>query len=105
MKKTRIMLALQKKLDCRQNEAKEKRVKMAIAVSKANAEEKKAQAEDKLNNLLQDFDKDTDVTGFIQDVSRAMFAKEEAEAAIAQLRKVEDYIFEELDEPEKAEEE
>lgn len=93
------MLALQKKLNCHQNEAKEKRVKMAIAVSKANAEEKKAQAEDRLSNLLQDFDKDTDVTDFIQDVSRAMFAQEEAEAAIAQLNKVERYLFEQIDEP------
>ena len=93
------MLALQKKLNCHQNETKEKRVKMAIAVSKANAEEKKAQAEDKLNNLLQDFDKDTDVTDFIQDVSRTMFAQEEAEAAIAQLNKVEKYLFEQIDEP------
>ena len=105
MVKTRIMLALQKKLDCRQNEAKEKRVKMAIAVSRANAEEKKAQAEDKLNNLLQDFDKDTDVAGFIQDVSRAMFAQEEAEAAITQLNKVEKYLLEELEVPEEATEE
>lgn len=78
---------------------------MAIAVSKANAEEKKAQAEDKLHNLLQDFNKDTDVTDFIQDVSRAMFAQEEAEAAITQLKKVESYLFEELDEPEEAAEE
>lgn len=99
MKKTRIMLALQKKLDCRQNEAKEKRVKMAIAVSRANAEEKKAQAEDKMGNLLQDFNKDTDVTDFIQEVSRTMFAQEEAEAAIAQLNKVEKYLFEQIEEP------
>lgn len=99
MKKTRIMLALQKKLNCRQNEAKEKRVKMAIAVSKANAEEKKAQAEDKLNNLLRDFNKDTDATDFIQKVSKAMFAQDEAEAAIAQLNKVETYLFEQIEEP------
>lgn len=105
MAKTRIMLALQKKLDCRQNEAKEKRVKMAIAVSMANAEEKKAQAEDKLNNLLQDFNKDTDVADFIQNVSKAMFAQEEAEAAIAQLNKVEKYLFEELEVPEEVTEE
>lgn len=104
MQKTRIMLALQKKLSCRQNEAKEKRVKMAIAVAKANAEEKEAQAEDSLNKLLQDFDKDTDVSDFLQDVSNAIFAQDEAASAIEQLNRVEGYLFEMVDEPEEPQE-
>jgi len=105
MKKVRIMLALQKKLNCRQNEAKIKRVKKAIEVAIANAEEQKACAEDKLEDLVQNFNADTNVSSFVQQISRAMFAQEEAEGAIAQLKKVDSYLFEELDEPEEATEE
>lgn len=101
---TRIMLALQKKLDCRQNVAKEKRVRKAIEVARANAEEQVAQAEDALDNIIQNFDKDTDVQSFIQDVSKAMYAADTAKTAIAQLERVEDFLFEELEVPDVPEE-
>lgn len=101
---TRIMLALQKKLDCRQNEAKVKRVKKAIEVARANAEEQIAQAEDELDGIIQDFNKDTDVQKFVQDVSKAMYAGDEANTAIAQLERVEKFLFEELDVPDAPEE-
>lgn len=101
---TRIMLALQKKLDCRQNEAKVKRVKKAIEVARANAEEQVAQAEDELDAIIQDFNKDTDVQKFVQDVSKAMYAADEATTAIAQLERVEKFLFEELDVPDVPEE-
>lgn len=104
MAKTRIMLALQKKLDCRQNEAKVKRVKKAIEVARVNAEEKVAQAEDELDNIIQNFDKDTDATDFVRNISRALYAKDEATTAIAQLERVEKFLFEELDIPEASEE-
>lgn len=94
---TRIMLALQKKLDCRQNEAKVKRVRKAIEVARANAEEQVAQAEDELDTIVQNFDKDTDVSEFIQNISRAMYVKDEANTAITQLERVEKFLFEELD--------
>ena len=101
---TRLMLALQKKLDCRQNQAKEKRVRKAIEVARANAEEQKAQAEDALDTLVQDFDKDTDVQSFIQNVSKALYAADTAETAIAQLERVENFLFEELEVPDVPEE-
>lgn len=104
MAKTRIMLALQKKLDCRQNEAKVKRVKKAIEVARVNAEEGVAKAEDDLDNLVKNFDKDTEVQDFVQDISRALYAKDEATTAIAQLERVEKFLFEELDIPEASEE-
>lgn len=101
---TRIMLALQKKLNCRQNEAKVKRVKKAIEVARANAEEQVARAEDALDTIVQDFDKDTDVQSFIQNVSKALYAADTAKTAIAQLGRVESFLFEELEVPDVPEE-
>ena len=104
MAKTRIMLALTKKLACKQNEAKVNRVKKALEAARANAEEKLAQAEDNMDDLIQSFDKDTDVQGFIQEVSRAIYAGDEANEAIAQVDRVEELLFEELDTPDVPEE-
>lgn len=101
---TRIMLALQKKLDCRQNEAKVKRVRKAIEVARANAEEQVARAEDALDAIIQNFNKDTDVQSFVQEVSKAMYAEDKASTAIAQLDRVEKYLFEELEVPDAPEE-
>lgn len=100
----RIMLALQEKLKCRQNEAKVNRVKKVIEVARANAEEKIASAEDELDKLVQGFTTDTDVQKFIQDTSRALYAKDQAEEAINQLDRVEKYLFEELDDTDVPEE-
>lgn len=103
MKGTRIMLALQKKLTCKQNEAKVKRLEKGIEIALCNAEEKEACAEDKLNNLTQNFDVDTDVSTFIKEVSSALFSKDEADTAIKQLKRIQAYLFEVLDVPEDSE--
>lgn len=97
MKDSRIMLALKKKLSCRQNDAKIKRLQKGIEVSLANAEEKVASAEDKLENLIQGFNVDTDIQTFLSDVSKALYEKDEAQSAIDQLKRIESHLFEELD--------
>lgn len=97
MSKPRIMLALQKKLACKQNEAKIKRLRKGIEVALANAEEQVAKAEDTLETLTQNFDVDTDVQDFIKNVSKAIYAKDEAESAIEQLKRINEYLFEELE--------
>ena len=103
MKGTRIMLALQKKLTCKQNEAKVKRLEKGIEIALCNAEEQVARAEDKLSNLTQNFDVDTDVPTFIKEVSSALYNKDEAETAIKQCKRIQAYLFEELDIPEDSE--
>lgn len=100
MKKPRILLALEKKLPCRQNEAKVKRIQKAIEVAKANAEEDLAQATDTLEDLMQNIDKDTDVQDIIQKISDAMYDADQAKEAIEQLDRVNNFLFEELEEPE-----
>lgn len=97
MRETRIMLALKKKLSCRQNDAKVKRLQKGIEIALANAEEKVATAEDELDKLIQNFNVDTDVQSFIRDISMAMYDKDEAVSAIEQLKRINDYLFEELD--------
>ena len=92
------MLALKKKLTCRQNEAKLKRLQKGIEVALANAEEQQASAEDELDTLVQNFDVETDIQDFVKDISKAMYAKDEAEEAIAQLHRIQEYLFEELEE-------
>lgn len=100
---TRIMLALDKKLAGKRNEAKVKRLEKGIEVALANAEEQKAKAEDRLDNLIENFNVDTDIQPFIQDVSRALHSKDEAESAIKQLKRIQTYLFEEMDIPEDSE--
>ena len=100
MQKPRIMLALLDKLECKQNEAKVKRVKKCIEVATINAEEKMAKADDTLNKILSDFDVDSDSQNLISDISEALTQKDEAQAEIDQLKRIEKYLFEELDEPE-----
>lgn len=97
MKGSRIMLALKKKLACKQNQAKIKRLQKGIEVALANAEEKVACAEDALDTLVQNFDVDTDVPEFIKAVSKAMYEKDEATSAIEQLDRISKYLFEELE--------
>lgn len=104
MSQTRIMLALTKKLACKQNEAKVKRLRKGIEVALANAEEKMACADDALDSLIQNFNIDTDIQQFIKDVSRAMYQKDDADSAITQLRRINDYLFEELEMPDAPEE-
>jgi GTP1/Obg family GTP-binding protein len=101
---TRIMLALANKLACRQNEAKVKRVQKALEVAKTNAEEQAAQAADALDEVIQNFNKDSDVQELIQDISDAMCAADEAAETIAQLEKIEKFLFEELEVPDMPEE-
>lgn len=100
MQKPRIMLALMNKLECKQNDAKVKRIKKCIEVAIINSEEKMAKADDTLNKLLSDFDVDSDVQDFISDISDALVEKDDAQAEIEQLKRIEKYLFEELDEPE-----
>lgn len=100
MKNSRILLALQCKLSDKRNEAKVKRVKKAIEVAISNAEEKVVIAEDNLDTLIQNLDSDTDVQQFIRDVSTALYTKDEAQSAIEQLNRVNDYLFEEITVPE-----
>lgn len=100
MQKPRIMLALLDKLECKQNEAKVKRVKKCIEVATINAEEKMAKADDTLNKILSDFDVDSDSQNLISDISDALTQKDDAQAEIDQLKRIEKYLFEELDEPE-----
>ena len=100
MTQPRIMLALKKKLSCKQNEAKIKRLRKGIEVALANAEEKVAHAEDTLDNLIQNFNVDTDIPSFIKDASKALYEHDDAESAITQLKRISDYLFEELDESE-----
>lgn len=97
MRGTRIMLALEKKLSCRQNDAKIKRLQKGIEVSLANAEEQVASAEDRLENFIQGFNVDTDIQTFLTDVSKALYEKDEAQSAIDQLKRIESHLFEELD--------
>ena len=100
MKKPRILLALEKKLSCRQNQAKVNRIQKAIEVAKANAEEDLAQATDTLEDLMQNIDKDTDVQSFIKEISDAMYDADQAKEAIEQLDRINNFLFEELDESE-----
>lgn len=100
MQKPRIMLALMNKLECKQNDAKVKRVKKCLEVATINAEEKIAKAEDTLNKLLSDFDVDSDAQKLISDISEALTQRDDAQAEIDQLKRIEKYLFEELDEPE-----
>ena len=100
MQKPRIMLALMIKLECKQNEAKVKRIKKSIEVATINAEEKIAKADDTLNKLLNDFDVDSDAGDLISSISEAFTEKDDAQAEIEQLKRIEKYLFEELDEPE-----
>lgn len=100
MQKPRIMLALLDKLECKQNEAKVKRVKKCIEVATINAEEKMAKADDTLNKILSDFDVDSDSQDLISDISEALTQRDDAQAEIDQLKRIEKYLFEELDEPE-----
>lgn len=103
MKGTRIMLALNKKLAGKRNEAKVNRLQKGIEVALANAEEQKAKAEDRLDSLIENFNVDTDIRPFIQDVSRALYSKDEAESAIKQLKRINTYLFEDMDTPEDSE--
>lgn len=100
MQKPRIMLALMNKLECKQNEAKVKRIKKCIEVAVINSEEKMAKADDTLNKLLSDFDVDSDAGDLISGISEALTEKDDAQAEIEQLKRIEKYLFEELDEPE-----
>lgn len=99
MQKPRIMLALQKKLTCKQNEAKIKRVKKCLEVAAINAEEKIAKADDTLNDLLANFNVDSDPQDLISEISEALTEKDDAQAEIDQLKRIEKYLFEELEEP------
>lgn len=103
MKGTRIMLALNKKLAGKRNEAKINRLQKGIEVALANAEEQKAKAEDKLDSLIENFNVETEVSTFIQDVSRALYSKDEADSAIKQLKRINTYLFEDMDVPEDSE--
>lgn len=103
MKSTRIMLALNKKLAGKRNEAKISRLRKGIEVALANAEEQKAKAEDELDSLIEDFNVDTDIQPFIQDVSKTLYSKDEAESAIKQLKRINTYLFESMDIPEDSE--
>lgn len=94
---TRIMLALQKKLSGKRNDAKIKRLQKGIEVALANAEEQKAKAEDSLDSLIENFNVETDIQSFIQDISKALYSKDDAESAISQLKRIQTYLFEELD--------
>ena len=100
MQKPRIMLALMNKLECKQNDAKVKRIKKCLEVAIVNSEEKMAKADDALNKLLSDFDVDSDPQDLISDISDALVEKDDAQAEIDQLKRIEKYLFEELDEPE-----
>lgn len=100
MQKPRIMLALMNKLECKQNDAKVKRIKKCLEVAIVNSEEKMAKADDTLNKLLNDFDVDSDAADLISDISDALTEKDDAQAEIDQLKRIEQYLFEELDEPE-----
>lgn len=100
MKKARIELALEKKLACRQNAAKVNRIRKGIEVALANAEERLAAAEDSLDNLIQGFNVDTDVSCFIRKVSDALYHQDDCKSAIEQLHRVSSYLFEELEAPE-----
>ena len=97
MKGTRIMLALNKKLAGKRNDAKINRLQKGIEVALANAEEQKAKAEDSLDSLIENFNVETDIQSFIQDVSRALYSKDDAESAIKQLKRINTYLFQELD--------
>lgn len=97
MKDSRIMLALKKKLACKQNEAKVKRLVKGLEIATMNAEEKAAKAEDTLDKLIQGFNVETDIQSFIEGISKAMYQKDEAESAIEQLKRINDYLFEEMD--------
>ena len=103
MLESRIMLALKKKLVCKQNAAKIKRLRKGIEVATVNAEERVAAAEDKLDDLIQKFDVDTDVSSFIKSVSKAMYEADEAKSAIDQLERISKYLFEELEVPKEQE--
>ena len=100
MKKPRILLALTDKLECLQNKAKIKRIQKCIEVATINAEEKMARADDTLNSIVKDFTVDSDVQEFITDISKALCEKDDAKAEIDQLKRVEQFLFEELDESE-----
>lgn len=100
---TRIMLALNKKLAGKRNDAKINRLQKGIAVALANAEEQKAKAEDSLDSLTENFNVETDIQSFIQEVSKALYSKDDAESAIKQLERIQAYLFEELDIPEGSE--
>lgn len=97
------MLALQKKLSGKRNDAKIKRLQKGIEVALANAEEQKAKAEDSLDSLIENFNVETDIQSFIQDISKALYSKDDAESAISQLKRIQTYLFEELDVPEDSE--
>lgn len=97
MKKPRIMLALMDKLECKQNEAKVKRVKKSIEVATINAEEKMAKADDTLNKLLSDFDVDSDAGELISGISEALIQRDDAQAEIDQLKRIEQYLFENIE--------
>ena len=100
MQKPRIMLALMDKLECKQNDSKVKRVKKCLEVATVNSEEKMAKADDALNKLLSDFNVDSDVQDLISDISKALNERDDAQAEIDQLKRIEQYLFEEIDEPE-----
>lgn len=103
MKGTRIMLALNKKLAGKRNEAKINRLQKGIEVALANAEEQKAKAEDRLDSLIENFNVETDISSFIQNVSKALYNKDDAETAIKQLKRINTYLFEDMDVPEDSE--
>lgn len=103
MKGTRIMLALNKKLAGKRNDAKINRLQKGIEVALANAEEQKAKAEDSLDSLIENFNVETDIQFFIQNVSKALYSKDDAESAISQLKRIQAYLFEELDIPKDSE--
>lgn len=100
---TRIMLALNKKLAGKRNEAKINRLQKGIEVALANAEEQKAKAEDRLDSLIENFNVDVDIQPFIQDISKALYSKDDAESAIKQLKRIQAYLFEEMSIPEDSE--
>lgn len=100
---TRIMLALNKKLAGKRNEAKINRLQKGIEVALANAEEQKAKAEDRLDSLIENFNIDVDIQPFIQDISKALYSKDDAESAIKQLKRIQAYLFEEMSIPEDSE--
>jgi len=99
MKKSRILLALTDKLECLQNKAKIKRIQKCIEVATINAEEKMARADDTLNSIVKDFTVDSDVQEFITGISKVLCEKDDAKAEIDQLKRVEQFLFEELEEP------
>lgn len=97
----RITAYLKGKIESIKYASREKRVYSAIDAAKINFEEQIADADTKIENLLEEISTTDNVQSVIQNISDCMDDKEEAQRGIKRLEDIKKFLDDEIEAEEK----